>query len=361
VSESGAAAPAAGTDQAAPPADRVTADAGVLLVIGLIWLGTRLWSAHANVHDAAGTPGVVIVAAYQLPDLIAASMLAGAGCGLAGSIWWTTRRAGGPLSRTIAGGLAALIVGLLAGGLVVLGYGGNYRDLVLAGTVAVAGLLGGALAGLAPARLMAAGVVATLAAFVVGVVLNFFQSRIVDLFGPGATAASHLAAANRAQLSESLLAGVIAGLAGYLYLRRRSTERRFPGYLAAGGAPGLLLLLSELVARLGGAQLYHSARLVSPADDTAVDYFNSSRLNHALVVLFAGMIVALLAFGRSLPRRTAPRPRPAAADGAGAAAEPGASRAGGTRAPGARSNKAQPGKVRSANAPRSANNSRPRR
>jgi hypothetical protein len=293
--------------------DRVSADAGLLLVIGLIWLGTRLWSAHANVHDAAGTAGVVIVAAYQLPDVVAASMFAGAAAGLAGAVWWATRRPGGLLPRVLAGGLAGLAVGLVAGGLVLLGYGDDPRDLVLAGTVAVACLLGGALAGLVPARLMAAGVVATLGAFVVGVVLNFFQSRIVDLFGPGTTAASHLAAANRAQLIESVAGGVVAGIAGYLYLRRRSTDRRFPAYLAAGAVPGVLLLLSELVARLGGSQLYHSARLVSPADDTAVDYFNSSRVNHGLVVLFAGMIVALLAFGRSMPHRTAatPRPRPA--------------------------------------------------
>jgi hypothetical protein len=58
-----------------------------------------------------------------------------------------------------------------------------------------------------------------------------------------------------------------------------------------------------VVTRLGGTQLFSLARKISPADNTAVDYFSSARINHGLVVLFTGMVVALVAFGRTLPKK----------------------------------------------------------
>jgi len=97
--------------------------------------------------------------------------------------------------------------------------------------------------------------------------------------------------------------GLVAGLVAFLYLRRRTAERGFLAYLGAGATPGGILLLAEVVARVGGAQLFDQARTISPADSTAVDYFGSTRVNHALIVLFAVMIVALLAYGRALPRK----------------------------------------------------------
>jgi hypothetical protein len=218
--------------------------------------------------------------------------------------WRTTRTPdGGRSGRWLIGSLAGLTTGLLVAAVVVLGYGSHSPDLVLALSVMVACTLGGAVVAFPPVKIMAAGVAATLGAFVVGVALNVFQNHIVDLFGPGSTAQSHLAAANRAALAESLLGGVVAGLIAFVHLRRRAGDRRFLAYLAAGATPGGLILLAEVVTRLGGAQLFNLARKISPADNTAVDYFSSARVNHALVVLFAGMIVALIAFGRTLPRR----------------------------------------------------------
>jgi hypothetical protein len=286
------------------PIARVDGGTGFLLALGLLWLGTRLWSAHANIRDAGTGLGRLIVAAYQLPDVIAASTLAGAACGVATITWRTTRRPDlGPWARRLIGTVAGLATGLLVAAVVVLGYGSHRPDLVLALSVMAACLVGGALVAFLPAQIMASGVAATLGAFVVGVALNVFQTHIVDLFGPGSTADSHLAAANRAALAESVLGGVIAGLIAFVHLRRRTGDRRFLAYLGAGATPGVLILLAEVVTRVGGAQLFDLARKISPADHTAVDYFGSARINHALVVLFTGMIVALLAFGRTLPKR----------------------------------------------------------
>jgi hypothetical protein len=291
-------------DEAVPGAARVDTGTGFLLALGLLWLGTRLWSAHANIRDAGTGLSRLIVAAYQLPDVIAASTLAGAAGGVAAASWWTTRHPGGTLARRgLTGTAAGLVTGLLVAAVVVLGYGSHSPDLVLALSVMAACTLGGAVVAFPAVKIMAAGVAATLGAFVVGVALNVFQNRVVDLFGPGTTAQSHLAAANRAALAESLLGGLVAGLIAFVHLRRRTGDRRFLAYLAAGATPGCLILLAEVVTRLGGAQLFSLAKKISPADNTAVDYFSSARVNHALVVLFTGMVVALIAFGRSLPRK----------------------------------------------------------
>ncbi|HKT05421.1 MAG TPA: hypothetical protein VJT31_38375, partial [Rugosimonospora sp.] len=80
-------APAAAGPQSAQsePARYTGIDSGVsfLLVLGLAWLATRLWSAYANIHDASDGLSRLIVAAYQLPDVIAASTMAGAAAGVA--------------------------------------------------------------------------------------------------------------------------------------------------------------------------------------------------------------------------------------------------------------------------------------
>jgi hypothetical protein len=278
---------------------------GFLLVLGLAWLGARLWSARANIRGAGDGLSRLIVAAYQLPDVLAAGTLAGGACGVAAVAWRTARRpAGRWRARWLAGALAGLLAGVLAGTMVLLGYGSRSPDIALSAAVTVACLTGGAVAALAPARIMAAGVAAALGASILGVALNLFSGHIVDLFGPGTTAASRLAAANRAALAESLLCGVIGGLVAFAHLRHGTHERRFLGYLAAGATPGILALLGEAVTRVGGAQLLDLAQRISPADETAVGYFGSARLNHALVVLFAATLVALVGFGRTLPAKS---------------------------------------------------------
>ena len=86
-------------------------------------------------------------------------------------------------------------------------------------------------------------------------------------------------------------------------MRRGRYGRRFPAYLAAGAAPGVVLLLAELVTRLGGGQLYGLAGRLGGADAQLLDLMGTSRLEHALIVLFAGTLTALFVFGRTLPVR----------------------------------------------------------
>lgn len=295
--------PAAGAGR--PPV--VQSGTGILLVLGIAWLGTRLWSADANIQDATNGLSRLIVAAYQLPDVIAASTLAGAGCGIAAIAWLTRRRPDDArTARWLTGGFAGLAIGVIVGGVVVIGYGHHSPDLILALSVTVACTLGGALAAFPPLQIMAAGVAATLSAFVVGVALNVYSSRIADLFGSATSPQSQFTAADRAALVESLVGGLAAGAVAFWHLRRRAGDRHFLAYLGAGATPGILILIAEVVTRVGGAQLFTLARKISPADNTVVDYLGSTRINHALIVLFTGMIVALIAFGRTLPRKQRP-------------------------------------------------------
>src|SRR5204862_185647 len=101
-------------------------------------------------------------------------------------------------------------------------------------------------------------------------------------------------------VAAGMLGGAAAGLVAFWYLRRTAGERRFPVYLAAGAFPGVLLLLSEGVTLVGGAQVFHAVGAQSSADQAVVDYLANSRLNHALILLFVGALVALLCLGRTL-------------------------------------------------------------
>src|SRR5439155_419846 len=67
----------------------------------------------------------------------------------------------------------------------------------------------------------------------------------------------------------------------------------FPAYLGAGATAGVLLVLAELITRLGGRQVYTSIGRLGPADRTYAEYVAQSRLDHAMIVLFVGAIVAL--------------------------------------------------------------------
>jgi hypothetical protein len=59
-----------------------------------------------------------------------------------------------------------------------------------------------------------------------------------------------------------------------------------------------------VVARVGGAQLLSVAGSVSVSDDVALRYLRESQVNHALLLLFAGALAAVLAFGRTLKPRS---------------------------------------------------------
>src|SRR5256886_830791 len=128
--------------------------------------------------------------------------------------------------------------------------------------------------------------------------LHVFEDQLLQLFGAASSPASQLAAASRLALTTSLLGGAAAGVTAFFALRR--VERRFPIYLAAGAFPGVLLLLSEGVTLIGGAQIFGLVGGLSDADHAILEYVGHSPLNHALIMLFVRAIAALLCLGRNL-------------------------------------------------------------
>jgi len=274
----------------------------VLFVLSLVWFAAMLWSAHANIAGTGTAIGALIQVADALPVVVAASMLTGAAASLAALAWLPVRaRLRWPVALG-AGTVPATLVALL----IIWGYGHRTAILLLAASVLVAGTVGGALGAVRPAELVAAGVAGTLAGFFGAFALRVFENQLLDLFGAGRTPGSQLTAASRLALTTSLLGGASAGLVAFGYLRRAGTERRFPVYLAAGAFPGVLLLLTEAVTLIGGAQIFGVVSGLSDADRAVVDYVGNSRLNHALIMLFVGALVALLCLGRTL--RPADRP-----------------------------------------------------
>jgi hypothetical protein len=268
----------------------------VLLAFSLIWLAAMLWSAHASIGGTGTAVGALIQVTDALPVVVAASMLTGAAAALTALAWLRVRAA---LRWPLALGAGTLPAAGVAA-LIIWAYGHRSAILLLAGSVLIAGTVGGALGALPPAGLVAAGVAGTLAGFFVAFALRVFDNQLLGLFGAGSTAGSQLTAASRLALTTSLLGGAAAGLVAFGYLRRAGTDRRFPVYLAAGAFPGVLLLLTEAVTLIGGAQVFRAVSGLSSADHAIVDYVANSRLNHALIMLFVGALVALLCLGRTL-------------------------------------------------------------
>jgi hypothetical protein len=176
---------------------------------------------------------------------------------------------------------------------------------VVAGTIAAAATIGGALGGFRVPRVVAAVCWAAIAVFAVGFVLNILQAPLLNLFGSGATSASQTAAARWFSLTQAVASGVAAGVVAYLSLRRArrrgdGADVRWPLYALAGAGPGLLLLLAEGLTRTAGARVVALAGRVSELELTVQRMLNGSRFNSALIVLFAGAITATIALGRTL-------------------------------------------------------------
>jgi hypothetical protein len=293
----------------------------ILFALGLLWLAGYLWSAHASVVGTGDDPVIVVTeATLALPGLVAATML----CGAATSNAALRRRVGLDwVGLALAAG-CGLLVGALAGGLILFGYGHRSSVVVLAWAVLAAGVIGGLLGSLRLSEALSAGLAATFGPFLLDFLPNLWQGQLLRLFGAGSTVSSKFDAVQRLSIVEALAAGVVAGLVAFFYLHRRvcrsgaqpaldrlRSRPGFPGYLAAGATPGLLLLIAEAVTRIGGARLFDAAGKLSEFDRVVVGYTNGARLNHHLTVLFVGAFVALIGFGATLKPRQRPRPEPA--------------------------------------------------
>ena len=294
------------TTAAADTVERPSSPGIVLALAGVLWMAAMLWSARATITGRVDAAMEVTSTAYALPGAISASLVAGAAVALAvlAAAGRGGRTFGATLRFAIATG-AGLVLGLLGAVSIITINTDGWVYAVVGGTVAAAATIGGALAGFRAPRVVAAVCWAAIAVFVVGFVLNYLQSPLLDLFGSGSSSASQASAANWFSLTQAILSGLAAGLVAYRTLRRArrqsdSTDVRWPLYALAGAGPGLLLVLAEGLARTAGARVLELAGKVSELELIVQRMLSSSRLNSALIVLFVGAISAIIAVGRTM-------------------------------------------------------------
>jgi hypothetical protein len=270
-----------------------------LLFLGLVWLGSTLYTAHATITSGAGNlSGAPGAAAAALPGMVAATLVTGASIGaMSGKRF---RSAGG---RLLAGLALGTLLGLVVAAGIRFAYGGAPSIMELAITVGAAGIVGGALAVL-PGAVLATGLWGTTWVFAAGVILGVVQPSLLKLLGSGE------AAGTRFVLGQSLVTGLTAAFCAVLFLR--VPRSRVLWYLVSGALPGLVLLGAEWLTRAGGsavARLVHGFGTGSPA---LVELSGSARLRHALIVLAVGglaaMVTGALTVRRSSPAPEQPRP-----------------------------------------------------
>jgi hypothetical protein len=294
--------------------------AGLLFGLAVLWLAAEMWSAGASLAANTDLSVVVSTLLLVLPAILGACVLTGAAAGLGATQLAGTRtadrlgrlgrfltagaaRTGRPavIHRLIIGGVAGLLVGLVVGGVVLTVFGATSAFVVLGLTLTVAGLLGGAAAALPPAP-FAAGIAAALAVFASAVVLSLFQSPLRTLLGGGSSPDSQISAGGWLAVIYALVQGIVAGLTAFTFLRRRGSGQAWPWYLLAGATPGLLDLVTVLVANIGGASLTRLASGFSELDAFSLTYVTQGYLTGALIVTFVGGIAAMIAVGRTMGR-----------------------------------------------------------
>ncbi|MEW2381521.1 hypothetical protein AB0873_05440 [Micromonospora sp. NPDC047707] len=289
-----------------PPAPGAPA----LALLALGWLAAMLWSTREAIHSAAAGVTAISLSAFALPGVISAALVAGAAFALFGVDLLARRGRERATLRFVAAVATGLLVGLAAAFAVNLTYADNATTNVIAGTTAAAAIIGGAVAGARTAPVVGAVVAAALGTLIFVVAFSRARDPLFDLFGAGETQESLLNAAKWVSRTESLLAGLVAGLLAFGYLtwaRRRAARRdpaapalRWPAYLLAGAGPGLLLLVAEVILRTGGRKLLDLASALSEADAVAQTSLGTSRVDNAIWVLFVGALTAMVAFGRTL-------------------------------------------------------------
>ena len=278
----------------------------VLAAVSVLWMAGLLWSARATITSGGDPAMEVTSAAYALPGAVSASLVAGAAVAIAvlGAVGRGPRTVGATLRLAIATG-TGLLLGLLGAASILTINTDGWVYAVVAGTIAAAATIGGALGGARVPQVMAAVCWAAIAVFAVGFVLNILQAPLLTVFGSGATSASQTSAARWFSLTQAVLSGIAAGTVAYASLRRagRRDDRsdvRWPLYALAGAGPGLLLVLAEGLTRTAGGRVLQLAGKVSELELTVQRMLSGARINSALVVLFVGAITAIIALGRTL-------------------------------------------------------------
>lgn len=287
-----------------------------LLVLSLVWLAVILGSAHLSIaRDATQAAAAVGTAALALPGVILACMLAGTAAGLLGSARFADADAGW-IRRVLVAIGGGVIIGLAVAAIITGQYGHGPAITVLAAAAIAAAAVGGAVTIVRPIGAIGGGLAAMLGMLAVGAGLALVQHPVKSLLGAGETIGSQVNAANGLFYISALLSGCAAGLIAFLFLRRRGY--RWPWVALAGALPGLILLASELVTRLGGMPLLSAVGQLSIFDKFMVDDSASHRFVNAQIVGFVGAIVAIVAVGVSMRSPAAepaePEPQPVGID-----------------------------------------------
>ncbi len=294
-------------DAPAATSDKIT---WLLPILSVGWLAVKLWASHGQIHNSGGGMVALATAADALPGVVQAAIVAGAGLALIAASVRT-----GALVRWLIRIAAGLVAGGAAAILVVVAYPHLPSIASIGVTLVIAGLIGAALTGIPRIGAgIAAGVAAMLAALVVTTLLNsnVVLSHMLKWFGAGTTAESVVHASKLVQYADFAVIGVVAGLTAFSYLRRAGAKW-FPLYLIGGALSGVLMLIGFGLTAIGGARLNDAANALSEADRIINQLESSENVPNALLVLFAGAFVALIAYGRTLtptPRQTAAKPAP---------------------------------------------------
>ncbi|MBM2618950.1 hypothetical protein JIG36_25660 [Actinoplanes sp. LDG1-06] len=317
------------------PAAAATSNGFLLAALTLIWMGAMLWSARATITGRIDAEMEVTSTAYALPGAISAALVTGSTVALAVLALMSRRGELGASTRFAIATGSGLLVGVLGALVIVTINTEGWLYAVTGGTVAAAATIGGALAGFRIPRVVNAVGWASVAVFVVGFVLSFFQGPLLDALSSSETR-SQANASQWYSYGQGVLSGLAAGLMSYQVLRRarrRSDELDvpWPFYGLAGAGAGLLLVVAEILTRTAGSRVLDLAGRVSELETVVQQMLSGARLNSALIILFVGALSATIAVGRTISpaaeeedEPAAPAPKPTAASKP-AASEPAAS------------------------------------
>jgi len=250
------------------------------LFLGLLWLGTTFYVAYATLSKAPAPGGVLGAAREAMPDLILASLVTGASLGAAAG-----SRYRGPGGRLFAGLGIGFAFGMVAALAMRMVYGAEQHITVLAVTVGVATVVGGAFA-ILPAEIVGGGLWAMTWVAFLGVMFPVWLLSLGD----------------DSFLADARLQSVLMGLVGLYALQHLRGERRpWFWYPLAGALPGLLLLTAEVLTRFGGSVLTKMFR-GGQSDSSPLLGPSATALRSALIVLAVGAIVCLVVSVRTLAR-----------------------------------------------------------
>jgi hypothetical protein len=286
----------------------------LLPVLSVIWLAVELWAARGQIRSSGGGTVAIATAADALPGVVQATIVAG--IGLALLVTSSVVRSATPVLRWVASGLAGAVIGAAVGGLVSATYPHLPSIGAIAAALVIAGVIGGVLVPIPRiAHAVAGGLAGTLGALAIITIVNSnaVLSRMLNMYGAGTSAASYIDASKLVQYTQYALAGIVAGLIAFAYLRRAGV-RLFPIYLLAGALPGMLLLVAFGLTSAGGHHLLSAANGLSEADRIVNGMESAETVPNALLVLFVGAFSALIAFGRTLKSAVAAAPSKPARD-----------------------------------------------